>query len=56
MIHKEMRDYLLWRFTAHLPTKYKILFDEWMSGITEEQMYYFRREKERVIKNGLYRE
>lgn len=53
---EKFRNYLKWRFTQNLKTNYKILFDEWVSKVTEQQMYYFRIEMERLINRGVYRE
>ena len=52
---EEFRNYLKWRFTDKLQTKYKMLFDEWASGVTEEQMAYYREEMQRLVSRGIYR-
>lgn len=49
-----MKDYLRWRFCSHLQTKYIKYFDEWVTGITSQQMAYFEKERERLINQGVY--
>ena len=45
-----MKEYLKWRFCDHLQNKYRMYFEEWFENITEEQMMYFKEEKERLEK------
>lgn len=51
-----MEKYLRWRFTFRVPTLYARYFDEWLKGVTEEQMAYFRLERERLTQMGIYKE
>lgn len=49
-INNILFDYLRDRFYKNNHTKYRKYFDEWISNITENQLFYY--EKERIsIKN-----
>lgn len=53
-----MEKYLRWRFMSdsYIRGKYGRYFDEWVKNITEEQMSYFRIERERLTLRGIYKE
>lgn len=46
--------YLEFRFKNGLKKVYQKYFDEWLSGVTEEQLNYFEREMNNLIKLGIY--
>lgn len=49
-----MRTYLEWRCRTNWHNKYRRYIEEWISNVTEEQMMYFERERENLIKMGKY--
>lgn len=49
-----LEKYLEFRFKKGLKQAYQIYFDEWLSGVTEEQLNYFEREMYNLIKIGAY--
>ncbi len=53
-----MEKYLRWRFTndRYVKNKYGHYCDEWLKGITEDQMAYFKLERERLTLMGIYKE
>lgn len=53
-----MGKYLIWRFNSdpYVRNRYGMYCDEWINGITDEQMYYFRLEKERLTRMGIYKD
>ena len=54
VMDKIMKDYLRWRFCSRVPSRYIKYFDEWITGVTNEQMAYFEKERERLINQGVY--
>ena len=52
-----MEEYLRWRFNSdpYVMGKYGQYCDEWLKGITEDQMAYFRLERERLTQRGIYK-
>jgi hypothetical protein len=36
--------------------KYHKYVDEWISNVTSEQLSYFEKEREHLIKQGIYRQ
>lgn len=52
-----MEQYLRWRFNcdSYVRNKYGRYFNEWFKGLTEEQMAYFRLERERLTQMGIYK-
>jgi hypothetical protein len=53
-----MEKYLRWRFMCdpYVRNKYGQYCEEWLKGVTEEQLAYFREERERLVKMGIYKE
>jgi hypothetical protein len=49
-----LEKYLEFRFKNGLKQAYQKYFDEWLSGVTEEQLNYFEREMYNLIKLGIY--
>jgi len=50
-----MRTYLEWRCRMNWHKKYYKYIDEWISNVTPLQLEYFKRERENLIKRGIYR-
>lgn len=46
--------YLLFRFKANNRNAYHRYYDEWLSGVTDEQLEYFEREMYNLISQGKY--
>jgi hypothetical protein len=46
--------YLKYRFKINNHPKYQKYFDEWLNGVTEEQLNYYEREMYNLIKIGIY--
>ena len=46
--------YLFWRCKTNWPNKYHRYIDEWINNVLSTQLEYFRREKENLIKRGIY--
>lgn len=51
---EEIIKYIKWRYKMNNHNKYMKYFDEWFSGITDNQLMYFKLEKERLIKSEQY--
>lgn len=53
-----MEQYLRWRFNSdpYVRGKYGRYCDEWLKGITDDQMAYYRLERERLTQKGIYKE
>ena len=53
-----MEKYLRWRFNSdpYVRNKYGRYCDEWLKGVTEGQMAYFKEEKNRLTQKGIYKE
>lgn len=53
-----MEKYLRWRFNSdsYIKNKYGKYYDEWLKGITNEQMEYFKKERERLTLMGIYKD
>ena len=51
---QEDKDYLVWRCKTNWHNKYHHYIDEWISNILPIQLEYFKREKENLIKRGIY--
>lgn len=53
-----MEKYLIWRFMSdpYVRNKYGRFCTEWIKGVTEEQLAYFRLERERLTQMGIYKE
>lgn len=51
---QEDKDYLVWRCKTSWHNKYHHYINEWISNILPTQLEYFRREKENLIKIGIY--
>ncbi len=49
-----LKKYLEFRFKKGLKQEYQKYFDEWLSGVTAEQINYFEREMYNLIKIGAY--
>lgn len=47
--------YLEWRFRVNNAGKYQRYREEWIEGITSEQLSYFEKEMHHMIENGLYK-
>ena len=46
-----MKNYLQQRFLRNNHPKYHKYMDEWISGVTHDQMRYFAEEKKRIEQN-----
>lgn len=53
-MEKEDRDYLFFRCRTSWHRKYYHYIEEWISRITPAQLEYFKREKDNLIKLGIY--
>ena len=53
-----MDKYLRWRFMndSYVRNKYGRYCEEWIKGVAEEQLEYFRVERERLTLMGIYKE
>ena len=53
-----MEKYLIWRFMgdSYIRNKYGRYCTEWIKNVTEEQLAYFRVERERLTLMGIYKE
>lgn len=53
-----MEKYLRWRFNSdpYVRNKYGRYCDEWLKGVTEDQMAYFKEERNRLTQRGIYKE
>ena len=51
-----MKRYLEWRCRMNWHPKYLKYIQEWISNVTDTQMEYFIKEREHLIKNGIYNE
>ena len=53
-----MEKYLRWRFMSdpYVRNKYGQYCEEWLKGVTEEQLAYYRVERERLTLMGIYKE
>jgi hypothetical protein len=53
-----MEKYLIWRFMSdpYVRNKYGRYCMDWIKGVTEEQLAYFRIERERLTQMGIYKE
>ena len=51
---QEDRDYLVWRCKTNWHNKYHHYINEWISNVLPTQLEYFKREKENLIKRGIY--
>jgi hypothetical protein len=51
-----MEKYLKWRFMndSYIRGKYGKYCDDWINNLTEEQLTYFKIEKERLTQRGIY--
>lgn len=54
MLGTGMRTYLEWRCRRNWPTKYYKYIDEWIAGITEQQLNYFYKECKHLVDRGVY--
>ena len=54
-MEKYMEEYLVWRFTDKLKQSYRQYCMQWINGVTSDQLAYFILERERLIKNGIYK-
>ena len=52
-----MEKYLIWRFMSdsYVRNKYGKYCLEWVKGVTDEQIAYFEKEKERLTLMGIYK-
>lgn len=48
----ELYNYLKERFYKNNHSKYRHYFEEWVSNITEDQLFYFKQEKVRLERYG----
>ena len=53
-MNQEDKDYLVWRCKTNWHNKYRHYIDEWISNVLPTQLEYFKREKENLIKRGIY--
>jgi len=51
---QEDKDYLVWRCKTNWHNKYHRYIDEWISNVLPTQLEYFKKEKENLIKMGVY--
>lgn len=51
---QEDKDYLVWRCKTSWHNKYHHYINEWIDNIIPTQLEYLRREKENLIKKGIY--
>lgn len=51
---QEDKDYLVWRCKINWHNKYHRYIDEWISNVLPTQLEYFKKEKENLIKMGVY--
>ena len=53
-----MEKYLIWRFMSdpYVRNKYGKYCTEWIKNVTEEQLAYFREERNRLTRMGIYKE
>jgi len=51
---KYMVEYLVWRFTDKLKQSYRQYCMQWINNVTTDQLQYFKLERERLIKMGIY--
>lgn len=49
-----MNSYLQWRCRVNWHPKYYKYIDEWISGVTPQQMEYFKGEMKHLIERGIY--
>lgn len=54
MLETKMLAYLEWRCRRNWHTKYYKYIDEWIAGITEQQLNYFYKECEHLVDRGIY--
>lgn len=52
---KELEKYLYWRFIFNNHKKYHHYFNEWLSNLTETQLYYFAEEMRRCRNARIYK-
>ena len=50
----EDKDYLVWRCKTNWHIKYHHYINEWIDNVIPTQLEYLRREKENLIKRGIY--
>lgn len=48
-----LKEYLTKRFLYNNHRKYHKYLDEWINNLTQEQIWYFIQEKDRIIKYNL---
>jgi hypothetical protein len=48
------KDYLVWRCKISWHNKYHRYINEWISNVLPTQLEYFKKEKENLIKMGVY--
>jgi hypothetical protein len=53
-----MEKYLRWRFMSdpYVKGKYGRYCEDWIKNVTEDQLAYFRKERERLTLRGIYKE
>lgn len=52
---KSLETYLQWRFKVNNINRYQHYVNDWMYNLTENQLYYFAIEMERLINRGIYK-
>jgi len=50
-----MKTYLEWRCRMNWHPKYYKYISEWIENVTPLQMEYFERERENLLKRGIYK-
>ena len=51
---QEDKDYLFFRCKTNWHGKYYHYIEEWISNVTSTQLEYFKKEKNNLIKLGIY--
>ena len=51
---KEDKDYLFFRCKTNWHSKHYHYIEEWISNVTSTQLEYFKKEKNNLIKLGIY--
>ena len=49
-----LEKYLLFRFKTNNHNRYHRYYEEWLSGVTKEQLEYFEKEMYKLIEDGKY--
>lgn len=50
-----MEEYLKWRCRTNWHPKYYKYIEEWIKNVNKQQMEYFVKEKENLIRRGIYK-